>query len=178
MKTNKLYFGLFEKNSPQPVAFVSWNQVIRDVRKAMGFTQTQLGKKVGVSLQQVSRFEAGTSEPPIDFWKKFSNAFGLNIEWLLFGTGPARKEDYDDPAILKLIPTKDIELELKDRTKVVESLRRKAEQITADHIKNGSDITYANMRKSLNKELEKIVPSDAPQWLKDDLSDIFLGEKP
>ena len=44
---------------------------IRRHRHALGLTQEQLGEKLGVSYQAISRWENGTAYPDIEFLQRF-----------------------------------------------------------------------------------------------------------
>jgi len=70
---------------------------LRQIRKEAGFSQAALAKELGYGNQQITRYEGGT-EPPIDFWKKFSDRFGINIRWLIFGEGQVKAETADGSA--------------------------------------------------------------------------------
>ena len=58
---------------------------IKKARKEAKLTQRQLGEKLGVSDVMVSHYEHGDRKPKIETVKKFANALGVSVEWLLGG---------------------------------------------------------------------------------------------
>ena len=55
------------------------------VRKAAGLTQEQLGEKLGVTRQAVSKWESGRGYPNLDSLKAIAKFFGITIDALLSG---------------------------------------------------------------------------------------------
>lgn len=56
---------------------------IYELRRTNNLTQIQLGKKLGVSGQAVSKWERGTNMPDAMMLYKICNVFGVTSEWLL-----------------------------------------------------------------------------------------------
>lgn len=48
-------------------------------REALGITQEQLGRRVGMKQSQIARFEGGTTAPSIDTIMKIAFALGLRV---------------------------------------------------------------------------------------------------
>jgi len=59
------------------------NAVI-DLRRALNLNQTEFGRKLGVSPMAVSRWEAGTNEPPGDCVVKMAVMSGESTKFWLF----------------------------------------------------------------------------------------------
>lgn len=55
---------------------------IRDHRKAMGLSQKQLAKKVGLSYTTVSKWETGIAEPKVFCAICLAQFFGTTVEEL------------------------------------------------------------------------------------------------
>jgi transcriptional regulator with XRE-family HTH domain len=51
---------------------------------AQGMSQAELGRKVGVTFQQIQKYEMGTNRIGSSRLKKFANVFGIEIS-ALFG---------------------------------------------------------------------------------------------
>lgn len=75
-----------------------WGVRILEGRTAMKgkvgvkWTQADLGKAVGVSAQQISRYEAETDEPGWDMWRKLAKALLIDDPGeLAFGTRPTTR---------------------------------------------------------------------------------------
>lgn len=65
-----------------------WQQEVREAtiegfkqnRKLNGMTQTELGKKAGISQPNITRFESGSYNPSLDFMVKIAAAMGKKIK--------------------------------------------------------------------------------------------------
>lgn len=62
---------------------VSVGKNIKKVRKLLGLSGNELGKILGVSQQQVSRYESGTSAITIDTLIRISNALNVSVSELI-----------------------------------------------------------------------------------------------
>lgn len=60
-------------------------EFIANLRKEHGFTQEQLGEKIGVTNKTVSRWETGTYLPPVDALLTISELFDVSINEILSG---------------------------------------------------------------------------------------------
>lgn len=58
---------------------------ISELRHEKGFTQEQLGEKIGVTNKTISRWENGNYLPSIDMLKLLSEEFSVTINELLYG---------------------------------------------------------------------------------------------
>ena len=54
-------------------------------RKQAGLSQEQLGEKLGVSRQAVSKWESGQSNPDVAYVAEMCRLFGVSSDWLLLG---------------------------------------------------------------------------------------------
>ena len=54
-------------------------------RKQAGLSQEQLGEKLGVSRQAVSKWESGQSNPDVAYLAEMCRLFGVSADWLLLG---------------------------------------------------------------------------------------------
>ena len=70
---------------------------IAELRKEHGFTQEQLGDKIGVTNKTISRWETGTYLPPVDVLLTMSELFGVSINEILSGKRLS-KEEYIEAA--------------------------------------------------------------------------------
>lgn len=61
------------------------NERIMQLRKQAGWTQEQLGEKLGVSRQAVSKWEAGQANPDVEYLAEMCRLFGVSSDWLLLG---------------------------------------------------------------------------------------------
>ncbi len=49
-------------------------------RKLNGMTQTELGRKAGISQPNITRFESGSYNPSLDFMVKIAAAMGKRVQ--------------------------------------------------------------------------------------------------
>jgi transcriptional regulator with XRE-family HTH domain len=54
------------------------------LRRERGLTQQGFADATGIHVQQIKRYEAGTSQPSAEALKKIAKAFGVTTDWLLF----------------------------------------------------------------------------------------------
>lgn len=57
--------------------------LIRQLRKSSGMSQMQLADRIGVSYQQVQKYEKGINKLSLSRLKQISNALGVNISIFL-----------------------------------------------------------------------------------------------
>jgi transcriptional regulator with XRE-family HTH domain len=55
------------------------------LRRERGLTQQQLAERVAVDVQQLKRYEAGSSQPTLDVIRKMALALNVSSDRLLFG---------------------------------------------------------------------------------------------
>lgn len=56
---------------------------IKELREAMGWSQVQLGEKLGVHFNTVGNWEDGTSEPKSSMLAKMASLFGCSVEHVM-----------------------------------------------------------------------------------------------
>ena len=61
------------------------NQRIKQARKKIGLTQTQLAQKIGITTQAVQQWEDGSTIPRIGRLTEIAQALGVPVDWLQFG---------------------------------------------------------------------------------------------
>ncbi len=66
---------------------------ILDLRKERGWSQPELGKKIGTSGLLIGRYERGEVTPSIEVARKLARAFGVTVDYLI--------NEQDIPDILK-----------------------------------------------------------------------------
>jgi transcriptional regulator with XRE-family HTH domain len=87
--------------NPQP-ADVTVGQTIRLHRLARGMSQTTLGKKIGVTFQQVQKYESGANRVSASRLSLIAQVLGIPLSMLFEGTSPgsAPPPKGDTPASL------------------------------------------------------------------------------
>ena len=74
------------RNGPAP----SFGARLVALRKATGYTQTELANELGVSRRMIAYYEGETEYPPSTLLSGLAKALGVSLEALL-GTEPIRK---------------------------------------------------------------------------------------
>lgn len=64
---------------------VSLGQRIKQLRKAKDWSQEQLGEKIDIHIQTIARYEKDTIIPTATVLKNLAEAFGVSIDYLVFG---------------------------------------------------------------------------------------------
>ena len=60
---------------------------LKELRKCLGFTQTQFGEKIGVKGNTITNYETGTRTPSDAHILSICREFGVNELWLRYGDG-------------------------------------------------------------------------------------------
>lgn len=101
---------------------------MRALRKAAGWSQSDLAERIGVHLTHVSRVETGKYTPGLDFVVKAAKAFGVSVDQLVSedddGLSEVRIEDKDLAERLALLESLDAE-ERDALIKVIDSMLTK-----------------------------------------------------
>ncbi len=90
---------------------------LANIRKERGLTQQQMSGTIGIHVSQYKRYEAGTSQPTLDVFRKITLALNVSADDLLFDEGergPSKNES------LRLQFEAVEQLEDKDRTVIME----------------------------------------------------------
>lgn len=74
-------------NSFSWLQLMSFSAKVIALRKARGLTQQGLADLTGIHIQQVKRYEAGTSEPSAEALRKIATSLHVTTDSLLFEDG-------------------------------------------------------------------------------------------
>jgi transcriptional regulator with XRE-family HTH domain len=80
---------------------MSIGQRIKERRKAIGLTQSQLAAKVGMKQSSISELENGDSSSTTNV-AKIAQALKVNALWLETGAGDGMRQDHANPAGLDI----------------------------------------------------------------------------
>lgn len=81
---------------------------IKDLRKSLGLSQDEFGKKIGLSLYAISMYERGINNPTDQTIKLICQEFNVSPQWLRTGEGPmVMPEDEDDEIIDRVLASVD-----------------------------------------------------------------------
>lgn len=56
--------------------------IYKQYRKELGLTQSELGKRAGISQPNITRFESGNYNPSLEFLVKIAGAMGKKVKLL------------------------------------------------------------------------------------------------
>lgn len=72
------------------------NERIKDIRKALGLTQEEFGRRLGIKRNTLSQIENGINNVTDQVVKLICSEFGVREEWIRYGEGdmypPADRE--------------------------------------------------------------------------------------
>ena len=54
--------------------------IYKQYRKELGLTQSELGKRAGISQPNITRFESGNYNPSLEFLVKIARAMGKKVK--------------------------------------------------------------------------------------------------
>lgn len=76
---------------------MDWNERIAMVRKAAGLTQEQLGERLGVSRQAVSKWESGQTVPDAVTIARLCETLHVSADYVLLGREPSGTSSPAEP---------------------------------------------------------------------------------
>ena len=85
---------------------------IRERREVMGITQSYLGEKLGITFQQVQKYENGVNRVSAGRLVDVARILEVPIEHFFSGLG---KEEYTSYSLAQKIPRKETEAQAKNR---------------------------------------------------------------
>ena len=80
------------KNNGGHVVAIHISQLIKNRRKQLSITQTELAKQSSLTPAAISQFESGTRKPSFDTLSNLADALKVTTDYLL----GKRRESYDD----------------------------------------------------------------------------------
>ena len=79
---------------------------LRKLRNALGLTQEQFAKELGISFATVNRYEKGKRSPDAEFFQVLVDRYKVNLNWLFTGEGPmflATSVEHSDSELFKVL---------------------------------------------------------------------------
>ncbi len=58
-------------------------QRLREAREKRGFTQRELAQRCNFGINQINRYENGTSDPPSEYLRTLAQQLGVSTDYLL-----------------------------------------------------------------------------------------------
>jgi len=128
---------------------------IKELRKKLGLTQREFGRKIGVMDTVVRRWEKGEFEPTTEKLKAIATEFGINLNWLLLGEGEifVRKES----SSLPVAPLIDREL----FQRITETIEK---HYKAGLLKGVPEEEVMEMIKFLYKKIKPLKDKEEAKW--------------
>lgn len=91
---------------------------LKELRKAKGWTQSELANKIGVQREQVSAYERGKYLPTTECVLKIANLFEVSIDYLL-------REDEGKQIVQRVIRDKELFQQIEELDSLAEEKERK-----------------------------------------------------
>lgn len=85
-----------EEEGPVPMVL---GQRVKQLRKEAGWSQGDLGGRIGTDSQRVSRYENGRITPSVDALVRIAEALDVSIDYLLVEDAPRRPLHVADAAL-------------------------------------------------------------------------------
>ena len=82
------------RDGPDPVD-IHVGARVRERRVSLGMSQTKLGECLGLTFQQIQKYERGTNRLSASKLWTLSNLFKVSVEWFFDGLGEAGKGQED-----------------------------------------------------------------------------------
>ena len=67
-------------DTQQKVTIQRTVDIYKQYRKELGLTQSELGKRAGISQPNITRFESGNYNPSLEFLVKIAGAMGKKVK--------------------------------------------------------------------------------------------------
>lgn len=115
---------------------ISIGKKIRELRKLKGMNQEQLGKLLNIEKSQISKYEKGTNQPPIDKIKKLAEIFDINPDELLNPESSVKRNNSNDPNSSRL---RDKVIELQEQILEMKNLEGKKLDEVIDKVSKMND---------------------------------------
>lgn len=109
---------------------------IKQLRDEFKISQTELGKKLNKTQQQISLYENGTNELDLDGYLLLSNLFGCSIEYIAGKSDIRNPEKIDSDKINIGLSTKDYNPPTKEQQEKIEEF---AKFVLKDNLKKKED---------------------------------------
>lgn len=119
------------------------------IRKQKRITQAELGEKLGIQFQHVSKYERGETVPTWENLIKLAQFFDVNINWLLTGNGKMFLSplpySMETGGALSLVHDGDSDSQLEE---IIEALRNDSElkDLIYDYIQNYKKLQITTSR--------------------------------
>ncbi|MCM1514679.1 MAG: helix-turn-helix transcriptional regulator [Anaeroplasma bactoclasticum] len=96
---------------------------IKEERKKLGITQSELADKVNVSKASISYFESGARKPKLETWNKLADFFGVSVPYL---QGKENKDKENDDSLATLFSN------VQNDSIQINALKRVLEKVLSD----------------------------------------------
>lgn len=127
---------------------------LRAIRERLGITQAEVGEKLGIQSQHVSKYERGETVPTWENLIKLVERYDVNINWLLTGKGSMFLSpfNYSTTGEKQGLSIKDLELDSQLEEIIIE-LQNDSDlkRLIYDYIKH-----YRQLRLTTTRLQEKI----------------------
>lgn len=90
---NTILPALYPAGVPRSDAISDFAERLAVLRKERGYTQQQLADRIAVHVQQLKRYEAGSSQPTLHVIRKLATALNVSADLLLFGKDQRGPDD-------------------------------------------------------------------------------------
>jgi transcriptional regulator with XRE-family HTH domain len=116
----------------------SFGARLKELRRAKGYSQTELGHLVDLHYTHIGRYERGIAQPTGESLRRLADTLSVSTDYLLEGsTQDAAKADFEDRELLKMF--KEVEQLPEDEKSFIKRvldallMKRKFQQLVIGH---------------------------------------------
>lgn len=95
---------------------------LKELRRQKGLTQTEVGERIGVSLNTMSKIESNKCDIPGESLKKASELFNVSADYLLFGIETERTISESEQEVIEIMRR---DMDFSEAVKQAASLKKK-----------------------------------------------------
>jgi transcriptional regulator with XRE-family HTH domain len=71
-------------NNKESILSKDFPKKLKELRSKKGWSQGQLGKKIGADLQRISKYERGVMLPTMELMVRIAKAFEVSVDFLIW----------------------------------------------------------------------------------------------
>ena len=137
---------------------------IKQLRKERNITQSELGKRMGISQQQIAQYENGRLNPKLETLHRIADALQIPHSMLYNDISPKEKGELVKRDIMDIINTLNLEIvDIEDKSNITEVIAETAEKKTND-IKLYNKLNTSGQSKAI-EQVELL--TKIPEYQKD-----------
>ena len=125
---------------------------IKQLRKERNITQSELGKRMGISQQQIAQYENGRLNPKLETLHRIADALQIPHSMLYNDISPKEKGELVKRDIMDIINTLNLEIvDIEDKSNITEVIAE-----TAENKRNYLKLYYKLNTSGKSKSIDQV----------------------